>query len=523
MNFTRWPLRILFVGILVLLAGAHPARAQSGLMVYVPNQSTNNVRVFRTETGGGLTPVATIAVGVQPKEAILRADQAFAYVANNVGTISVISTKTNTVVQTIAAGAFPWGMAFNPDNTRLYAANRNGDTISVYSVAESTGLLTAAGVFGSVGGPLALAVTPDGTRLYSANTTANVVRIYDTSNGGLVTNIPVGSAPLDLVMNSTGSRVYIPNFGGNTVSVIDTSSNTVLGTFPTGAGPTAVAVSANGSVLLCPELDRRDHLTTRRRDVYSYRAGDLDGRYQRLRPRPHADGSVLYATNDQNDSIALFSVGTSGAFTSLGTQAVGLGNSSPFGFGICDSNGNNLLRPGNTFVANSAGALGCMLDNPVFTGGTFLINNPGLVFTQPFTFSGGGAINTNGHTAEFSGTFAGAGGLSKEGPGTLMLSGHTSSLGALTVLEGTLRVTGSLAVASTVVVHDGAILEGSGLIGTHGDAEQRGEAQPGKSRQLGGHPNDRQPDVVIRQRGRDLAERPCCPARDTTSSPPRAA
>src|SRR5687767_3949455 len=135
MGLTSWPLRKLFVGVLVLLGGAHLARAQSGLLVYVPNQTTNNVRVFRTEAGGGLTPVATIAVGVQPKEAVVRPDQAFAYVANNVGTISVISTSTNTVVQTIAAGAFPWGMAFNPDYNRLYVANRNADTVSVYSVA----------------------------------------------------------------------------------------------------------------------------------------------------------------------------------------------------------------------------------------------------------------------------------------------------------------------------------------------------------------------------------------------------
>ena len=97
--------------------------------------------------------------------------------------------------------------------------------------------------------------------------------------------------------------------------------------------------------ILCPELDRRDDLasSTPRLSPLAppISAGGNNAFGLALTP----DGSVLYATNEQNDSIALFSVGATGALTSLGTQAVGLGDSNPFGFGLCDGNGNNSCGP----------------------------------------------------------------------------------------------------------------------------------------------------------------------------------
>ena len=47
------PLALLITIIGLLLANASPARAQAGLLVYVPNQSTNNVVVLRVDTERG--------------------------------------------------------------------------------------------------------------------------------------------------------------------------------------------------------------------------------------------------------------------------------------------------------------------------------------------------------------------------------------------------------------------------------------------------------------------------------------
>jgi autotransporter-associated beta strand protein len=72
----------------------------------------------------------------------------------------------------------------------------------------------------------------------------------------------------------------------------------------------------------------------------------------------------------------------------------------------------------------------------------------------------------------------GTGGLTKEGAGTLTLSGANTFTGATNVNEGTLIVNGSLAAtANDLTVADNAILSGTGSIGT--DAVINGDLRIG--------------------------------------------
>lgn len=472
----------IFCSIFILVLGsASSAEAQAGLLVYVPNQLTNNVSVFRTNADGTLTAVTTIAVGTSPFGAVVRADQAFAYVSNFVGdSISVIDTRTQAVVQTIAAGDGPRGLALNPDNTRLYVANNNGgaNSVTVYSVAEGTGLLaTLTTVTSGLSSPRSLAVSPDGSRLYVVNQGGDSVRVFDTSTNVALATVAVGTQPIDIALNPAGTRAYVTNFSNNSASVIDMSSDTVVATVATGAGPTSVIVSrdgayyyvANSTAGTIAQFDASSN--TAIAPAVSTSGATIFG----LGITPA--GGFVYATNSQNDLIALFSVGAGGALSSLGTQAIGLGNSDPVGLGMCGPNGNRLLAAGFTFVANSTGALGCTLDSPVLTGGTFLINNAGLVFTQPFTFSARSSINTSGNAAEISGVLSGGQGFTKQGAGTLTLSGPASTPGPITVESGTLRLNGALGATSSIAVPANTILEGSGSTG--GAVTVNGAVRPG--------------------------------------------
>jgi fibronectin-binding autotransporter adhesin len=469
--------------LIVLLGSASSARAQAGLLVYVPNQTANNVSVFRTNADGTLTAVTTIAVGVAPAAAIVRADQAFAYVSNSsTDTVSVIDTKTQTVVQTIAAGDGPRGLALNPDNTRLYVANNDtgANSVTVYGVAEGTGLLaTLTTLTSGLNGPRHLVVSPDGSKLYVANQAGNSVRVFDTSTNSAVTTIAVGNQPINIAVNPAGTRGYVTNFTDNSVTVVDLSSDTVVAT-PTlgaGAGPTNVIVSpdgthyyvANSSAGTIAQFDANSNTTIA--PAISTSGLAIFG----LGITP--TGGFVYATNQQNDLIALFSVGADGVLSSVGTQAIGLGNSNPNGLGICGANGNKLLAPGLTFVANTAAAIGCTLDTPVLTGGTFLINNAGLVFPQTFTVNGASAIRTNGNDAELSGLLTGGGGFTKQGLGVLTLSGPQSNPGPMTIESGTLRINGALDATTSIVVPASTILEGRGSIG--GPVTVAGTVRPG--------------------------------------------
>src|SRR5439155_23304489 len=82
--------------------------------------------------------VAGVPVGVQPLQAGISPDGAFAYITNSgwfLGTlgnndVSVISTATNSVVATVPVGRFPVGVAFTPNAALAYVANQNSNDVS---------------------------------------------------------------------------------------------------------------------------------------------------------------------------------------------------------------------------------------------------------------------------------------------------------------------------------------------------------------------------------------------------------
>src|SRR2546421_3829070 len=135
-----------------------PASAQS--YAYVPTHKSDSVSVINTASN---SVVAVVPVGVQPLQAAISPDGAFAYVtdsgwflSNN--DVSVISTADNTVMTTIPVGRFPVGVAFTPNGALAYVANQNSNDVSVIDTATRTVVATiAVGV-----NPWGVAVTPHG-------------------------------------------------------------------------------------------------------------------------------------------------------------------------------------------------------------------------------------------------------------------------------------------------------------------------------------------------------------------------
>lgn len=83
-----------------------------------------------------------------------------------------------------------------------------------------------------------------------------------------------------------------------------------------------------------------------------------------------------------------------------------------------------------------------------------------LVFPQ----AGDPIIDTGTHTATIAGAISGVGDLSKQGVGTLILTGSNTYTGTTVVTAGTLQVDGSIAASSGVRVESGATLGGSGKV-----------------------------------------------------------
>jgi 6-phosphogluconolactonase len=207
--------------------------------------------------------------------------------------------------------------ACGPSNTIdfLYvtSSKNNPGQINVYKVDSQGGpLITLTGSPFSSGGanPVADVASPNGKNLYVVNHDSNSVVEFTINTNGNITQQQActtpGSSPTQLAINKAGTYLYVvetnrPNFdvnnpGPGALVVYPIDANGQLGAtgslctpvadgsnafFPVGNNPVAVNVLANNG--------------------------------------------YVYAVNENDATISAFSVGSSGALTSIGTFPVGVG------------------------------------------------------------------------------------------------------------------------------------------------------------------------------------------------------
>jgi len=101
------------------------------------------------------------------------------------GTVGVIRTSDNALVDTIPAGMLPRGVVITPDGAFAYVANANDDTVSVIRISDNTVINTI-----NVGDePRGIDVTPDGAFVFCVNSGDNSISIIRTSDNQVVDTI----------------------------------------------------------------------------------------------------------------------------------------------------------------------------------------------------------------------------------------------------------------------------------------------------------------------------------------------
>lgn len=164
------------------------------------------------------------------------------------GTVSVVSTATNAVTNTIAVGQQPRGIAVSPNSAAAYVTNFADDTVSVIDTAANTVANTIALRTGrEKKGPLGVAFAPNGMKAYIVNGLENTVSVLNTATRSVAATMPVGKEPQAIVLSRDGSRAYVTNFADNSVTVLDTNTGAVVTTIAVGTGPDGLAPSPDGT------------------------------------------------------------------------------------------------------------------------------------------------------------------------------------------------------------------------------------------------------------------------------------
>ena len=199
------------------------------------------------------------------------------YSANDVSVFTVndssgaLTPVTQMPASNADTGTAPYSVAFSPGGGLLATANYDSNTVSVFTVNDTTGALTPvtqSPVSNADTGtaPYSVAFSPAGELLASANTSGTVSLFTLNDTTGTLTpdpqtpasNADTGTAPYSVAFSPNGGLLATANsgcgscVGGDTVSVFTLTESAATGTGPgtgsTGGTETVASTAAVGSV-----------------------------------------------------------------------------------------------------------------------------------------------------------------------------------------------------------------------------------------------------------------------------------
>ncbi len=225
----------------------------SGKFVYTANSDDNTVSMFAiNQTTGVLTPTTppTVPTGSSPLSVTVDPTGKFAYVANqDDSTVSMYTINSSTGVLTpttpAAVSANGFGVTVDPTGKFAYVPDDN-QAVSEFAINSTTGILTptAQGVVLAGSAPTSVAIDPSSKFAYVVNRQGNSVSAYsidpDTGALSLIGTFATGEQPWRSTVDPSGKFLYVGNEGSSTVSIYAINGGGSL----TSAGSTATGGSA---------------------------------------------------------------------------------------------------------------------------------------------------------------------------------------------------------------------------------------------------------------------------------------
>lgn len=179
--------------------------------------------------------------------------------------VSIVDTSTRKILQEIkffvpgsqvATGEFPFDVAVKNTNKgaasiAFVSSQRDNEVLAVNIATKAVSRIPV----GSQ--PNKMQLSPDESLLYVANGNSDTVSVIDTNLNKVVRTISLsrpgdkykGANPNSVALNPNGQTLYVTLGGENAVAVVDLINNQVVGRIPTGWYPNSVSVSQDGKRL----------------------------------------------------------------------------------------------------------------------------------------------------------------------------------------------------------------------------------------------------------------------------------
>ncbi|MEC4816414.1 MAG: beta-propeller fold lactonase family protein [Scytonema sp. PMC 1069.18] len=230
--------------------------------------NSNQTEPFPGYDGGLLkgTPAARTATGAVVAGLDVSKDGKTLVAANfENDSISIVNTDTRQVVQEIkffepgsqvATGEYPFDVALMNNKlgaaTKAFVSSQRDD--EVLAVDLASGEVVRIPVEAQ---PNKLLLSANQTRLYVANGNSDTISVIDTRNNHVVNTFALGrqserykgANPNSLALSPDQKTLYVTLGGENAIAVIDLNTEQVTGRIPTGWYPNSVSVSPDGKTL----------------------------------------------------------------------------------------------------------------------------------------------------------------------------------------------------------------------------------------------------------------------------------
>jgi DNA-binding beta-propeller fold protein YncE len=151
-------------------------------------------------------------------------------------TVAEVDLNTGAVVNTLAVGSDPQGIAVEPLTNTLVVSNNGDNTASVFNGYSSSPTPTVVSVGGQPAG-VAINISDDSTYVANFNENSNTISEFTANSGATPTSAPVGSGPEAIAIDPYDLVVLVANATSNNVTLLDVSTPSTPTVLTTVSGP----------------------------------------------------------------------------------------------------------------------------------------------------------------------------------------------------------------------------------------------------------------------------------------------
>jgi YVTN family beta-propeller protein len=175
-----------------------------------------------------------------PAAVAIDGERNLAIVANsNCDAVALIDMNTGAILNTIAVGDNPQGVAVSSGLGRAVVTNRTSGTASVIDLTQMTPTVASTVTTGAE--PLGVAISESSGQALVANSISGTVTVFDVLTGTSVGNVTVDVRPVAVAVEPVRNRALVVHAAQNTAAVFDLTSLSIVGRVSSLQLPTAAA------------------------------------------------------------------------------------------------------------------------------------------------------------------------------------------------------------------------------------------------------------------------------------------